>query len=79
MDDLFDPPTVGSSDDTSYIVEQDGSFQTAGTLIGIDNLYLSLDAVRWQSLLEKHAVSKQETDQAVSDFASKIRCRCRRC
>ena len=28
-------------------------------------------AVRWQSLLEKHAVSKQETDQAVSDFASK--------
>ncbi len=28
-------------------------------------------AVRWQSLLEKHAVSKQETDQAVSDYASK--------
>jgi RND family efflux transporter MFP subunit len=28
-------------------------------------------AVRWESLLEKHAVSKQETDQAVSDFASK--------
>ena len=28
-------------------------------------------AVRWQNLLEKHAVSKQETDQAVSDFASK--------
>jgi len=28
-------------------------------------------AVRWQSLLQKHAVSKQETDQAVSDFASK--------
>lgn len=28
-------------------------------------------AVRWQTLLEKHAVSKQETDQAVSDFASK--------
>jgi RND family efflux transporter MFP subunit len=28
-------------------------------------------AVRWQSLLEKHAVSKQETDQAVSDLASK--------
>ena len=28
-------------------------------------------AVRWQSLLEKHAVSKQETDQALSDFASK--------
>jgi RND family efflux transporter MFP subunit len=28
-------------------------------------------AVRWQNLLAKHAVSKQETDQAVSDFASK--------
>ena len=28
-------------------------------------------AERWQSLLEKHAVSRQETDQAVSDFASK--------
>jgi RND family efflux transporter MFP subunit len=28
-------------------------------------------AERWQSLLQKHAVSKQETDQAVSDFASK--------
>jgi RND family efflux transporter MFP subunit len=28
-------------------------------------------AVRWQSLLEKHAVSKQETDQAISDYASK--------
>jgi RND family efflux transporter MFP subunit len=28
-------------------------------------------AVRWQSLFEKHAVSKQETDQAVSDYASK--------
>jgi RND family efflux transporter MFP subunit len=28
-------------------------------------------ADRWQSLLAKHAVSKQETDQAVSDFASK--------
>ncbi len=28
-------------------------------------------ADRWQSLLQKHAVSKQETDQAVSDFASK--------
>lgn len=28
-------------------------------------------AVRWQSLLERHAVSKQETDQAVSDAASK--------
>jgi RND family efflux transporter MFP subunit len=28
-------------------------------------------AVRWQTLLEKHAVSKQETDQAVSDFAAK--------
>jgi RND family efflux transporter MFP subunit len=28
-------------------------------------------AARWQGLLEKHAVSKQETDQAVSDFASK--------
>jgi multidrug efflux pump subunit AcrA (membrane-fusion protein) len=26
---------------------------------------------RWQSLLQKHAVSKQETDQAVSDYASK--------
>jgi RND family efflux transporter MFP subunit len=30
-----------------------------------------ITAVRWQTLLEKHAVSKQETDQAVSDFASK--------
>jgi len=28
-------------------------------------------AVRWQNLLEKHAVSKQETDQAVSDYAFK--------
>ncbi len=28
-------------------------------------------AVRWQNLLAKHAVSKQETDQAISDFASK--------
>ncbi len=28
-------------------------------------------AARWQTLLEKHAVSKQETDQAISDFASK--------
>jgi RND family efflux transporter MFP subunit len=28
-------------------------------------------AVRWQTLLAKHAVSKQETDQAVSDFVSK--------
>jgi RND family efflux transporter MFP subunit len=28
-------------------------------------------ADRWQSLLAKHAVSKQETDQVVSDFASK--------
>ncbi|HEX3876117.1 MAG TPA: efflux RND transporter periplasmic adaptor subunit [Bryobacteraceae bacterium] len=28
-------------------------------------------AVRWQNLLEKHAVSKQETDQAVSDYTSK--------
>ena len=28
-------------------------------------------ATRWQSLLQKHAVSKQETDQAVSDLASK--------
>jgi RND family efflux transporter MFP subunit len=28
-------------------------------------------ADRWQSLQAKHAVSKQETDQAVSDFASK--------
>jgi RND family efflux transporter MFP subunit len=28
-------------------------------------------AVRWQGLLEKRAVSKQETDQAVSDYASK--------
>lgn len=28
-------------------------------------------AVRWQSLLQKHAVSKQETDQAVSDWNSK--------
>jgi RND family efflux transporter MFP subunit len=28
-------------------------------------------AVRWQSLLEKHAVSKQETDQAVSDYVAK--------
>ncbi len=28
-------------------------------------------ATRWQALWEKHAVSKQETDQAVSDFASK--------
>jgi RND family efflux transporter MFP subunit len=28
-------------------------------------------ADRWQSLLAKRAVSKQETDQAVSDFASK--------
>jgi len=28
-------------------------------------------AVRWQSLLEKRAVSKQETDQAVSDYVSK--------
>ncbi|HMF74551.1 MAG TPA: efflux RND transporter periplasmic adaptor subunit [Bryobacteraceae bacterium] len=28
-------------------------------------------AVRWQSLLKKNAVSTQETDQAVSDFAAK--------
>jgi RND family efflux transporter MFP subunit len=28
-------------------------------------------SVRWQSLLEKHAVSKQETDQVVSDYAAK--------
>jgi RND family efflux transporter MFP subunit len=28
-------------------------------------------AVRWQNLLKKNAVSKQETDQAVSDFAAK--------
>jgi RND family efflux transporter MFP subunit len=36
------------------------------------NLELSrTTADRWQSLLAKHAVSKQETDQAVSDFASK--------
>ncbi len=28
-------------------------------------------ATRWQSLLQKHAVSRQETDQAVSDLASK--------
>jgi RND family efflux transporter MFP subunit len=28
-------------------------------------------SVRWQSLLQKHAVSKQETDQAVSDWVSK--------
>jgi RND family efflux transporter MFP subunit len=28
-------------------------------------------ATRWQSLLKKNAVSKQETDQAVSDFAAK--------
>jgi hypothetical protein len=42
--DLFDPPTVGSSDNTSFIVETGGSFQTASTQMGIDNLYLSLDA-----------------------------------
>jgi hypothetical protein len=42
--DLFDPPTVGSSDNNSFIVESDGSFQTASTGLGIDNLYLSLDA-----------------------------------
>jgi RND family efflux transporter MFP subunit len=28
-------------------------------------------SVRWQGLLEKHAVSKQETDQVVSDYAAK--------
>ncbi len=28
-------------------------------------------STRWQALLAKHAVSKQETDQAVSDFAAK--------
>ncbi len=28
-------------------------------------------SVRWQSLLEKHAVSKQETDQVMSDYAAK--------
>jgi len=28
-------------------------------------------SVRWQSLLEKHAVSKQETDQMMSDYAAK--------
>jgi RND family efflux transporter MFP subunit len=28
-------------------------------------------SVRWQSLLEKHAVSKQETDQMVSDYAAR--------
>jgi RND family efflux transporter MFP subunit len=28
-------------------------------------------SVRWQGLLEKHAVSKQETDQVMSDYAAK--------
>jgi RND family efflux transporter MFP subunit len=28
-------------------------------------------STRWQSLLEKHAVSKQETDQVMSDYAAK--------
>jgi RND family efflux transporter MFP subunit len=28
-------------------------------------------STRWQALLAKHAVSKQETDQAISDFAAK--------
>ncbi len=28
-------------------------------------------SVRWQSLLEKHAVSKQETDQMMSDYAAR--------
>jgi RND family efflux transporter MFP subunit len=28
-------------------------------------------SIRWQALLAKHAVSKQETDQAVSDYAAK--------
>ena len=28
-------------------------------------------SARWQSLLEKHAVSKQETDQMVSDYAAR--------
>jgi RND family efflux transporter MFP subunit len=28
-------------------------------------------SVRWQSLLEKHAVSKQETDQMVSDYTAR--------
>ncbi len=28
-------------------------------------------STRWQSLLQKHAVSKQETDQVVSDYAAK--------
>ncbi len=28
-------------------------------------------SVRWQSLLQKHAVSKQETDQMVSDYAAR--------
>jgi len=47
--------------------------QARGDLKSIQaNLELArTTAVRWQSLLEKHAVSKQETDQAVSDFAAK--------
>lgn len=42
--DLFDSPTVGSSDHNSFIVGTGGSFQNASTGAGIDNLYLALDA-----------------------------------
>ncbi|HUE21807.1 MAG TPA: PEP-CTERM sorting domain-containing protein [Bryobacteraceae bacterium] len=41
--DLFDPPVVGSSDNTALIVN-DGSFQTSSTPEGLGNLYLGLDA-----------------------------------
>jgi hypothetical protein len=42
--DLFDPPVVGSSDNSALIINN-GSFQTASAPAGLGNLYLGLDAV----------------------------------
>jgi hypothetical protein len=41
---LFDTPTVGSSDNTQFIVYSDGGFQTTQTEAGFGNLYLQLSA-----------------------------------
>jgi hypothetical protein len=40
---LFDPPTTGSSDNSSFIVK-DTTFTTSSAPVGYGNLYLSLDA-----------------------------------
>jgi|SRR5665213_4261185 len=41
---LYDSPTIGSSNNDSYIVNDGTSFQTARTLTNSDNIYLQLSA-----------------------------------